>query len=303
MRIRRRTRFPAPWNGRLRGTIRAGVDPEDLVSAARPLNRGMLRAYTRDDLPPLPEGWRAGPPDFVAVGCGRSGSGWWWELLQEHPQIEKSRLGSKELYYFQHFGWNGPNDDQVALYREAFAAPPGSICGDGSFNYLTHPMAIQHLWRAAPETRLIALVRNPVDRFISTYDRFNRVRMGFLGLEEERAYVQRVYSFWCEAVTHCKIADGVRAVQRRWDRSAVLVLQYEKCVADPAGELARTFRFLEVDDTVVPTDLTRPVNREAHAVASPDEAARQRLIELFSDDVAAVTTMWPEIDRSLWPEF
>ena len=263
----------------------------------------MLGAYTRDDLSPLPEGWRAGPPDFVAVGCGRSGSSWWWELLQEHPQIEKNRLANKELFYFQHFGWDGPSDDQVALYREAFAAPPGSVCGDGSFNYLTHPMTIQHLWRAAPETRLIALVRNPIDRFISTYDRLNRVRMPFLKLEGERAYVQRVYSFWCEAVTHCKIADGVRAVQRRWDRSAVLVLQYEKCVADPDVELARTFRFLEVDHTFVPANLTRPVNREAHVIESPDAAARQRLVELFRDDVAAVTAMWPEIDVSLWPEF
>lgn len=271
--------------------------------ASRPLNPGMQRPYVASDLAPLREGWSAGPPDFVAVGCGRAGSSWWWSLLQQHPDIVPSRLGGKELHFFQHFGWDGPDPASIALYRQAFAVPPGARCGDGSFNYLTHPMAVGHLWRAAPETKLIAIVRNPVDRFISVYDRFVRIRLEWLGLRDERAHVQQMYSLWCEAVTHCRLADGVRAVQRRWDPSRVLVLQYERCRQDPQGELARTFRFLDVDDTFRPTEISRPVNREHHVLGHPDAAGRARIAELFEADVDQTLALWPALDRSLWADF
>ena len=129
---------------------------------------GMSRAFERSDFAPVPHGWHVGGPDFVAVGCGRAGSTWWWSLLENHPDVHANRLNQKELHYFSHFGWNGPTDEQVEVYREAFAAPPGSICGDGTFAYLTHPLSVQHLWRAAPETRLIALLRNPIKLHVTT---------------------------------------------------------------------------------------------------------------------------------------
>ncbi len=264
---------------------------------------GLLRPFDRSDFAPLAPGSRVGPPDFVGVGCGRAGSTWWWSLIERHPQVVANRLGQKELHYFLHFGWDGPNDEQIAIYREAFAKPAGSISGDGSFNYLTHPLAIQHLAKAAPETRLIAILRNPIDRFSSTYDMFQRKRLRWLGLEGERAHVTQICSLWDEAVTNCRVADGFRSIAARWKREAVLVLQYEKCALDPLGELARTYRFLGIDDRFVPNDASEAVNREEHHIAPPDREARARLAELFADDVEQVFESFPSLDRSLWTDF
>lgn len=263
----------------------------------------MLRPHDATDLAPCPPGWRVGPPDFVCVGCGRAGSTWLWSLLQQHPQVVANRLAAKELHYFQHFGWDGPDADAMAFYREAFAAPPGSVCGDGSFNYLTHPVLIDHLWRTAPEARLVAVLRNPIDRLVSVLNQLHRVRLPWMGLTGDQAYVQRTFSFWCEAVAHCRIADGVRAVQRRWPPERVLVLQYEQCVRDPAAEIARAYRFLGVDDRFEPADLASAVNREPPVMAAPDAAARRRLAEFFEADVDAVLDAWPALDRSLWTDF
>lgn len=263
----------------------------------------MLRPHDPTDLAPCPADWRAGPPDFVGIGCGRAGSTWLWSLLQQHPQVVASRLGAKELHYFQHFGWDGPDAAAIALYREAFAKPVGAVCGDGSFNYLTHPLLVDHLWRAAPETRLITVLRNPIDRFVSILNQLTRVRLPWLGLDGERAYVQRTYSFWCEAATHCRIADGVRAVRRRWQPEDVLVLQYEQCVRDPIGEIARAYRFLGIDDRFEPADPAAAVNWEPPLITPPDAAARRRLAEFFEADVDAVLAAWPELDRSLWTDF
>lgn len=240
---------------------------------------------------------------MVGVGCGRSGSTWWWSLLLQHPQVVPSRLAPKELHYFQHFGWDGPDHEAIALYREAFAAPPGAVSGDGSFNYLTHPLALGHLWTAAPESRLIVLVRNPVDRFISTRDQLARVRLPWLGLTDDRAYVQETFSFWCEAFTHCRLADGIAVVQAHWDPARVLVLQFEQCIVDPAREYVRTCRFLGLDEGFVPTGLTRPVNQRPHRLAPPDAAARRRIADALARDVDATLAAWPTIDRRLWRDF
>jgi hypothetical protein len=283
--------------------VRPNLPPATLTPPSPKMLPGMLRPFERSDFAPLPKGWRAGPPDFVAVGCGRAGSTWWWSLIERHPKVVPNRLGQKELHYFSHFGWNGPSDEQVEVYREAFAAPPGSICGDGTFAYLTHPLSVQHLWRAAPETRLIALLRNPIDRFVSSYDRFLRHRMRWLGLDGERAVVQRNYSLWDEALTSCLCADGLRAVQRRWPRERLLVLQYEKCRLDPERELARTYEFLGLDPRFVPEGLREAINKEEHELAGPDAAARERLVELFERDVAETCRLCPEVDRSLWTDF
>jgi len=264
---------------------------------------GVMRPFTRADFAPVKPGWRIGPPDFVAVGCGRAGSTWWWSLIESHPQVVPNRLRQKELHYFAHFGWDGPDAEAVATYREAFAAPPGGVCGDGTFNYLFHPLAVQHLWTAAPEAKLIALLRNPIDRFVSAYDMFLRKRLRWLGLEDERAHVQRIYSLWDEAVTGCRIADGLRSVLKRWPRERLLVLQYEHCKRDPLGELERTYRFLGIDESFRPASIERPVNRERHELEPPDTAARARLAELFEADVDATCALLPEIDRSLWTDF
>ncbi|MCC6409051.1 MAG: sulfotransferase, partial [Planctomycetes bacterium] len=268
-----------------------------------PMLPGILRPFERADLAPVPSGWRVGPPDFVAIGCGRAGSTWWWNLIEHHPAVVPNRLGQKELHYFAHFGWDGPDADAIATYREAFAAPEGAVCGDGTFNYLYHPLAIQHLWCAAPETKLFAILRNPVDRMVSNYDMFLRRRLRWLRLDAERERVTRTFSLWDEAVTACRLADGFRAVLKRWPRERLLVLQYERCCQDPLGELARTYRFLGVDERFVPRDWQRPVNRERHELRAPDAAARVRLAEQFEGDVDALCALLPELDRTLWRDF
>jgi hypothetical protein len=261
------------------------------------------RAFVRADLAPVPATWRIGGPDFVAIGCGKAGSTWWWSLIDSHPDVVPNRLHQKELHDFLHFGWHGPDDEAVATYRSAFAAPAGKQCGDGSFNYLTHPLALDHLWRAAPEAKLIALLRNPVDRLVSTYDMFLRRRLRWLGLTGARADVTARVSLWDEAFTNCRVADGLRMVRARWRPEQVLVLQYEACCRDPRTALQRTYRFLGLDERYLPADLERRVNDERHELPAPDHAARARIAEYLAVDVEATLALCPDLERGLWPDF
>ena len=93
---------------------------------------------------------------------------------------------------------------------------------------------------------------------------------------------------------------------KRFDRSQLLVLQYEKCVESPHTELERTFRFLDLEmpDTFTPRMLRRPRNAtkpgtkitlSTHMLAC--------LIENYEDDVRTLVSEFPEIDPDMWENF
>lgn len=100
---------------------------------------------------------------------------------------------------------------------------------------------------------------------------------------------QGFYSRWLRGYLACFPIDRI------------LLLQYERCVADPAGELSATYGFLGLD-AHRPADLRRSVN--ASGTKRPIEPeARHRLRELYRPDVEDLVTLFPNIDLGLWPNF
>jgi hypothetical protein len=81
------------------------------------------------------------------------------------------------------------------------------------------------------------------------------------------------------------------------------VLQYERCVRDPAGELARTYRFLGLDDSFRPGWASHRVNRTPGTRPSLSAGAHRQLVELYQPEVAKLVRMAPDIDLELWPDF
>jgi hypothetical protein len=80
-------------------------------------------------------------------------------------------------------------------------------------------------------------------------------------------------------------------------------LQYERCVADPETEIARTYRFLDLDDAFRPTGLRRPSSPTLGPKVTLDEDARRRLADLYAEDVAELAGLVPDLDVALWRNF
>jgi hypothetical protein len=264
----------------------------------------MLHPFTAEDLADVPPDWEAGPPDFVGVAAGKAGTSWWYQLLLDHPSVVPNRLDRKELCYFYHFGYEGMDAEAVDTYRQAFAAPPGFICGEWSPAYLNFPFALYHLAEAAPQTKLLAIVRNPVDRILSARNMQIAQRLEYMGLEGDPAYLYRTYSLTQQAALQSTLALSFERLLRLFDRSQLLLLQYEQCKQAPRDAIAQTYRFLGVDDTFVPDSLERKVNESTYILPDLDSAERARVAEYFAPDVQAFADRFPEaIDLSLWPDF
>lgn len=271
----------------------------------------VLQSFQKENLAPLASyGWTVGPPDFVGVGAPKSGTTWWYKLLIEHPQIVHNRVRPpnplmKETQYFLHFQYGELSAEALNLYREAFAAPPGAVCGEFSTQYLGYPTCLEHLAVAAPDARIIVMLRNPIDRFFSHLNHLmtKRVPNFFGNLNSQQHYLFTTYSLYTEATLASLYSIGLTRLFQYFHRDQVLVLQYERLVQSPEAELARTYRFLGVDERFRAQDIRRSVNQGEYLRAKPDAAERSRLAAYYRADVLRTVALCPEIDLMLWPDF
>lgn len=265
--------------------------------------KSLSRPFNYSDMDSVPMGRHIGPPDFVGVASGKAGTSWWYKLLIEHPSVTPNRLNRKELNYFIHFAYNGIDSNAIEKYRNAFATPKNSICGEWSPGYLNFPFAIDYLAAAVPETKILAIVRNPVDRILSAQNQQLSKRAGMLGLKGNRLYIFQKFSIFPNVLFMSFLYNPFKRLLRHFHRSQILLLQYEKCRIEPEEEIKKTYSFLNIDEQFVPPSLRKPVNKKPYLIPRLDENARKRLAEYFFDDVMAFLQLFPEIDISLWKDF
>jgi hypothetical protein len=241
--------------------------------------------------PALQPGEESGPPDFVGIGVQKAGTTWWFELLATHPGVSARADLHKERHFFDRFAAQPFTAADATAYHAWFPRPPGAVTGEWTPDYCTYPWVPELLQQAAPDARLLVLLRDPVDRFFSGLAHQARAGRARDGIAMADAVQRGFY---------------LQALQPWWDRfgeERVLVLQYERCVADLRGQLARTFEFLGLTEYHV-SDVEMPRSSEGSmnpAAADPD--AVRRLVGLYAGEVEALATRLPHLDLSLWPNF
>lgn len=254
----------------------AGADP-----------RRWPRPVNLPEPPPIPTGGTIAPPDFVGVGVQKAGTSWWFDLLADHSQVEKPPF--KELHYFDQL-YGNVSDGDLRRYTAYFPRRPGQICGEWTPRYIADPWVPILLAQAAPDAKILVILRDPLDRFQSglTHDlaRGAPDSAVVVSMHIERSdYVQQLTNLYSA-----------------YDRDQVLILQYEACRADVAGELAKTQRFLGLD-VEAPHNPDRQVN--ATTIEKPPIAdhVREALVARFAAMRQPLSELAPDLDPSLWSTF
>ncbi len=104
-------------------------------------------------------------PDFIIIGATKCGTTSLFYYLQQHPKILVPH--KKEINFFNHHFELG-----VPWYLAHFPAIADSqqfITGEASPFYLYNEQVIARIKQLFPETKLIAMLRNPIERTISEY--------------------------------------------------------------------------------------------------------------------------------------
>lgn len=246
-------------------------------------------------------------PDFFVIGVPKAGTTALHVALARHPQLFMSEI--KEPKYFLCDGpppqRGGPGDAKSfrervwrrADYEALFAsAPAGTLRGESTPFYLHTPDAQRRLHDAVPHARLIALLRDPVDRAHS-----NWTHLWSAGLEPEQDFVkacrledQRTAAGWAPFWRYLDLGRYGEQLQRlytRFSREQVLVLRYHQLHDEPERTLERICAFLGVETGVI-TEIPAE-NVTTHATPSH----RNRMLAALLRAGAAIERYLP---RTAW---
>ena len=245
--------------------------------------------------PEVPAGQVTGGPDLVGIGAQRAGTTWWWRgAIRSHPGFARDVKPGKEIHFFDRF-WDGRElpADLAEQYARQFPRPEGKLTGEWTPRYMHDYWALPLLHACAPDARILVMLRDPVERYRS-------------GIERERGIYDKAgekleIAIVGDAVYRSLYSAQLRRLFELYPRERVLVLQYERCRAEPLAEMQRTHEFLGLDPlTETPPDLDRQVGKAREKTALNSQLQAE-LAARLAEDARATAELCPEIDLSLWP--
>lgn len=254
--------------------------------------------------PAVPAGYEVGPPDFVGVGAQRSGTTWWWSVISSHPDValitnsgipQRNPVQRKELHFFGHYG-EVADIDQV-LYHRHFPRPAGKAVGEWTPRYMYDFWTPPMLRQVAPDARILVMLRDPLQRFVSGLAHTSRMAEA-QGLDGATGpFVSN------EVFSRGRYWSQLQNLLRYFDRDQLLILQYEQCLADVAGQARRTFAFLGLDPGGwrMHDEVSRPAGAPSGRKPRLGRATRDALRSAYQPDVERLLTDFPELDPALWP--
>lgn len=107
-------------------------------------------------------------PDFVIAGAPKCGSFTLYNCLMQHPEICMSKMKEPSIY---HKLWG-----DYSFEKEFPNYNIEKLCGDGTIGYLVLNEIPERIHSINPETKLIFILRDPVQRTFSHY--WHRVKKG-----------------------------------------------------------------------------------------------------------------------------
>ncbi|MGB5810417.1 MAG: sulfotransferase [Polyangiales bacterium] len=199
-----------------------------------------------------------GLPHFIMIGAPKCGTTSMHAMLARHPDVF---MPDNEVFFFDvddvmahpdffvhrdglsFHDYDGQFDEYLAWYRSLFAAAkPGQLVGEDTTTYLRSPDAPRRIEALLPDARLIAMLRDPVDRAYSQY--LHNVRAGRHSLSFERTLRTNPAAL----LAHGFYAEQLARYEGFLDAGQLHVVFFEDLIADPRGELQRVCDFLGLDD-------------------------------------------------------
>lgn len=221
--------------------------------------------------------------DFLVIGTAKAGTTSLHGLLSTHGRMRLSR--PKETWFFDGSNYANGLDWYISEYYGDGASQ--AIRGEVATSYLYVPYVAERIAREAPHARLIAILRDPIERAYSDWwmmhtrgweplsfdaaitDNLKRLETGpdfsdprdwaehlseiaKSGKVRYRTYVD--YGFYGEQLDrYCQLGFG----------DQLLVLQFEQMKLEGPSYLQQVFSFLQIEPppvAILEAEFTRPQN-------------------------------------------
>ena len=239
-------------------------------------------------------------PDFVIIGGQRCGTTSLYNYLIAHPRVVPAFI--KETHFFtKHYrkGMNWYRANFPLSWYKHYAQrrdDQSALSGEATPYYLFYPHPARRAAAVIPDSKIIALLRNPVDRAYSHYHHAIRQGLETLSFEDAlqreqselpdetkkvvgnadyQSAVHQAYSYLARGI----YVDQLECWYQYFDRQQILVLKTEDLSEHPNETLERVSEFLNLSTW-------HPALRTKYHVAHydpMDPGTRDCLEDYFSD--------------------
>jgi hypothetical protein len=229
-------------------------------------------------------------PDFIIIGSQRSGSTSLYNYLIEHPSVSPTL--HKEIHFF-----DANYDKGLAWYKAHFDSSDylkahNLITGEASPYYLLDPEAPKKINQLIANVKLIALLRNPIDRAYSHHNTRYRKGMEKLPFEaamkkelealrrhkgaNHHAFLQSYDSI--PYLTRSLYAELLKPWMDIFPKEQLLILRSEDLYKETSRTYQRVLRFLKL----APQELKQYPAHEQMRYSPMSAETRKQLTEFFA---------------------
>lgn len=207
-------------------------------------------------------------PSFIIIGAQKSGTTSLFKYLRKHPDIQEP--SRKELFFFDGGKIAGRDifhEQGLDWYRlhfpRAIAGRPSALTYEATTSYLFSPIAAERIQQTLPSVRLIAVLRDPVDRTISHYQHNLRKGREFRSLMEvicadetqldtpsptQPASTEAKTSLYYSYKSRGLYYEQLLRYKYFLDRGQILILCSKELASQPAATLQKIYKFLSLSD-------------------------------------------------------
>jgi len=202
-------------------------------------------------------------PNFLVIGAAKCGTTALYEYLSQHPDVFMSPVKEPRFFALEgeplHFG--GPDAEvtnevsinELDTYLSLFeGVRDEQAIGEASPLYLYHPRAPQRIKHYIPNVKMIAILRDPVERAFSGYVMnvmHGREKMSFEDAVQNEP--QRISEnwIWGRYMDVGRYTTQLERYYRHFHREQLRIYLYEDLKTDAAGLMRDVFTYLDVDNT------------------------------------------------------
>jgi len=232
-------------------------------------------------------------PDFLVVGTQKGGTTSLFKYLIQHSQVLSSFRKEVKFFdsnFFRGYSWYRAHFPLKSKLRAAHA-----ITGEASPYYMYHPTAPERIKSALPSVKIIAILRNPVERAYSHYQHMVRVGREDLSFEQAIAKESERISGEAEKIAadptypqyrhiqysyleRGRYVEQVQKLYGLFPRENILILKSEDLYGQPADVMKTAFGFLGLAPN---ENGNYKVFKQGDYKDDMDPVIRRKLVEYF----------------------
>ncbi len=229
-------------------------------------------------------------PTFLIIGAQKAGTTSLYRYLAKHPDI-KPNFVVKELSFFDEY-----YDRGIPWYKSHFPFKrKNKHYFEGTTHYLFNPLAPKRIKDVLPNVKIIALLRNPIDRAYSSYKHQVRAGRETLSFEEaiesekkrlkgEKERLSNESSYFSYNYNHFsylergKYNEQIQNWLEYFPKEQMFILSSDEFFKNTESSLNKIYNFLEIKPSQV--NIKKQYNTGDYKDSMPKET-REKLSIFF----------------------